>query len=53
MSFLVTITCTKKHADQASKTEIETVTDIDGNVYHTVTIGKQIWTVREFETDEA
>jgi len=50
MFFLVTITCTKKHSDQVSKTGTETITDIDGNVYHTVKIGNQVWTVENLRT---
>lgn len=34
----------------ATTEDPETVTDIDGNVYHTVQIGNQIWTVENLRT---
>jgi len=39
---LLMLTCCKKDKDN-NPTSSETIKDIDGNVYHTVTIGKQVW----------
>ncbi len=41
--FLISISCEK--GDDNS-----TVTDIDGNVYHTVTIGMQTWMLEDLKT---
>ena len=41
--FLTAITCTKDPVGPGNNTG--TVTDIDGNVYHMVKIGNQMWTV--------
>lgn len=41
--------CTKEDTTNSDQTP-GTVTDIDGNVYHTVTIGAQIWMVENLKT---
>jgi NAD(P)-dependent dehydrogenase (short-subunit alcohol dehydrogenase family) len=32
------------------KNDTEKITDIDGNIYHTVTIGKQVWLMENLRT---
>ncbi|HZY26180.1 MAG TPA: hypothetical protein VFE71_10160, partial [Bacteroidales bacterium] len=39
-----------KENDSNNPTPNVTVTDIDGNVYHTVTIGQQVWMVENLRT---
>ena len=49
--FLFIISGCKKKEDSSNPTPApETVTDIDGNVYHTVTIGTQVWMVENLRT---
>ncbi len=40
----------KKTADTGNLLPAETVTDIDGNVYHAVTVGTQVWMVENLKT---
>ncbi len=40
----------KKSDNNSNQVPGETVTDVDGNVYHTVTIGTQVWMVENLKT---
>lgn len=45
--FLLTVTNCKKNSDENSTPT--SITDIDGNVYHTITIGTQVWLVENLK----
>ena len=49
MVIIITNSC-KKDDSNPPTDDSGTVTDVDGNVYHTVTIGKQIWMVENLRT---
>ena len=42
--------CKKNETDNTPEITGETVTDIDGNVYHAVTIGTQVWMAENLKT---
>jgi uncharacterized protein (TIGR02145 family) len=46
---LLSLSCNKKN-DEADPPPSGTVKDADGNVYHTVTIGTQVWMVENLKT---
>ena len=46
MLLILTSSCKKKDSNNPP----ETVTDIDGNVYHTITIGSQVWLAENLKT---
>lgn len=48
-ALIMLTSCSKKTEDTPPPSPV-TVTDIDGNVYHTVTIGSQVWTVENLKT---
>ena len=49
MTLLISVSCKKKN-DDTNNPPVTTVTDQDGNVYHTVTIGTQVWMVENLKT---
>jgi len=50
-AFLLFASSNKKSDDNpGGETSSGTVKDIDGNVYHTVTIGKQVWMIENLKT---
>lgn len=50
LGFLITATQGCKKDESKTPVGGETVTDADNNVYHTVTIGSQVWTVENLRT---
>jgi uncharacterized protein (TIGR02145 family) len=48
--FLMLTTSCKKKDDNNTPPTTEIVTDIDGNVYHSITIGTQVWMVENLKT---
>src|SRR5665648_135982 len=46
---IIASSCSKSN-DSSNPAPSGTVTDIDGNVYHTVTIGTQVWMVENLKT---
>jgi len=49
-AILFIISCNKTVTKPANIPPAQTVTDTDGNVYHTVTIGSQVWMVENLKT---
>jgi uncharacterized protein (TIGR02145 family) len=50
MSIILTVMNSCKKSSTIEVTPEETVTDIDGNVYHTIKIGTQVWMVENLNT---
>jgi uncharacterized protein (TIGR02145 family) len=48
--FAALTACDKSDEQDDDEQNIETISDADGNVYHVVTIGLQVWTVENLQT---
>lgn len=48
--FMTLVSCSKDDNENAIEPVPTTVTDIDGNLYHTITIGTQVWMVENLKT---
>jgi uncharacterized protein (TIGR02145 family) len=49
ISFLFLMSCKKSDSSSNNTSSGPTVTDVDGNVYHTITIGTQTWMVENLK----
>lgn len=47
---MLAYSCKKDNGDDNNPSALETIKDVDGNVYHIVTIGKQVWMKENLRT---
>jgi len=49
---VILLSCKSTSKDEPQTDDLKTVSDIDGNIYHTVTIGTQTWMVENLKTSK-